>query len=192
MILLSAGHHPGDKGAVKFDDNSFNEYDEARKWVVALGGELSLLGLRYHSVPTGALSSKIKYINNFDEPVLMALEIHFNSAANYRAVGSETLYCPGSVKGKEYATKIQDAMAKVFKPSRGVKEGWYRQDKPGHVDYAGDVEGDEKKDAFLSQTKPVSLILEPEFIHNRGIIVANRDRVCKLIAGAINEISQSP
>ena len=37
------------------------------------------------------------------------------------------------------------ALAEIFPPSRGIKEGWYRQDFPGRVDYDGDVEGDEKR-----------------------------------------------
>ena len=58
-------------------------------------------------------------------------------------------------------------------------------DRPGIEDYPGDVEGDEKPDYFLKATKPVALILEPEFIHNRSAIETNRDAACKALAGGI-------
>lgn len=189
MFVLSAGHNPKDKGAIKFDDPQFNEYDEACKWVDRLAEELMLVGVSSHTVPTGTLRSKIAYINSLNFPIILAMEIHFNSSPNIKAVGSETLYCPGSLKGLEYATIVQAALASVFKPDRGVKEGWYRMDKPGHVDYKGDVDGDEKKDAFLSQVRPVSLIIEPEFIHNRGILATRRDTACKILAQALYNLS---
>lgn len=184
MILLSAGHHSAAKGAAF---GEFNEHDEATKWA----GQLAIL-LRQQThvyvIPSGPLSSKIKFINDYvAEPVDLALEIHFNSDPLHKGRGSETLYCPGSVHGWRMAQIIQGALATIFQPNRGAKEGWYRQDKPGHIDYAGDVDGDEKMDAFLSQTKPPTLIVEPEFIHNQVRIESLRAAGCVVLCDAILE-----
>lgn len=189
MFVLSAGHNPTDKGAHKFDDPSFNEYDQACKWVKLLSSYLTDKGIGVIQVPTGTLSSKIKFINSLTDNIKLAIEIHFNSAHNIKAEGSETLYCPGSVKGLHYASRVQKVLSKHFKPDRGFKEGWYRMDRPGHKDYAGDVDGDEQMDAFLGKTKPVSLILEPEFIHNSGSIINKMDECCMDLAELMHEIA---
>lgn len=184
-VLLSAGHSPSSKGA---SYNDFNEYDEATRWVLLLHDLL----INTHSfpcatVPTGTLLSKVAHINA-DPFAKLAIEIHFNSDESKRQHGSETLYMPGSEKGKWAAEIVQAELAGLFPPSRGAKEGWYRMDKPGHVDYRGDVDGDEAVLYFLRATKPVSLILEPEFIYNRETIETKRDAACAALAAALVHI----
>ena len=180
MILLSAGHYPEDPGACFF---GWCEHEEAFRWVTLIA---FIIRQQSHVavVPSGRVSSKIKWINDFSQEIVdLSVEIHFNS--NVDAKGCETLYCPGSVKGKQAAQIVQDALSPLFLPSRGVKEGWYRQDKPGHEDYKGDVEGDEKIVAFLSQTNPIALILEPDFISQRARIEYNRQAACEVVAAAL-------
>ena len=186
MILLSAGHYPASPGACAFD---WCEHEEAKRWVSRI---VLLVRQQTHVdvVTTGPLGKKIKWINGYSREVVdLVVEIHFNS--NVNAKGCETLYCPGSAKGKQAAQIVQDALAPIFPPSRGIKEGWYRADKPGHKDYEGDVEGDEKLIAFLSQTNPVALILEPDFISQRARIEANRQIACENIAVALIKASES-
>lgn len=182
MILLSAGHYPAASGAC-FGD--FCEHAEALRWV-----ERTAALIRQHArvdlVPAGALAAKVAHVNSYrHEPVRVACEIHFNSDPSRKGHGSETLYCPGSVKGRRAAEIVQRALGAVLPPDRGIKEGWYRMDKPGHEDYPGDVEGDEKPDYFLSATNPMALIVEPAFIHDREMIELMRAEACEALASAL-------
>lgn len=181
-IALSAGHNPNAKGAS--NGQGFNEYDEAIKWLAKLIELFSNSQVQVIEVPTGSLRSKINFINKQTD-LKLALEIHFNSCASIKVKGSETLYCPGSYRGKIAADIIQRAIASIMPPNRGIKEGWYRMDRPGIKDYAGDVDGDEVIDAFLRSTRCTAVIVEPEFIQNRSVIEANRDICCEVIYEAI-------
>lgn len=165
MIALSAGHYPEAPGAC-WPPNSARwcEHDLAVHWVA----QVALIVRQQAAVqvvPPGWLGDKVRFINAL-AGCRLAVEIHFNSAASAKARGSETLFCPGSERGRTAAEAVQRFLWKVFPPDRGAKPGWYRMDAPNHVDYVGDVEGDEKVDYFLAKTKPVALIVEPEFIFN--------------------------
>lgn len=173
MILLSAGHNPNSPGACH---NGFCEHEEAVRWVNILQ---LLLRQRTHVdiVPTGKLSQKIAWVNAYrSEPVDLAVEIHFNSDESKQQRGSETLYAPGSIKGARAARIVQDAMSSLLGPNRGAKEGWYRMIQP--PDPAA------TPDAFLAQTNPVALILEPEFIYNRIVIESLRQVACEVLCDA--------
>jgi len=184
-VALSAGHNPNAKGAS--NGEGFNEYDEAIKWVDELAGLFRATNeVEIVLVPTGSLTSKINFINQ-QVGLKLAIEIHFNSCANARVKGSETLFCPGSRKGRRAANILQPAIAAIMPPNRGIKEGWYKMDRPGIEDYAGDVDGDENINAFLLRTKCPALILEPEFIQNKSTIEANREICCDVIRDSIVE-----
>lgn len=177
MLILSAGHYPNARGAC-FGD--FCEHDEAVRWVSTIVHHINYrIGVLI--TPSLDLSGKVKWINSQNSPAL-AVEIHFNSDPKHKGRGSETLYCPGSEKGRLVASAVQNAIAPLLKPNRGIKEGWYRMDRPGHEDYPGDIEGDEKPDYFLKATKCPALIIEPEFIHNREVIESMRETACEAIA----------
>lgn len=167
MIYVSIGHHESAKGA-SFDD--FNEYDEATIWAKML---VAMLADSSKLVPPGTLKDKVNYINSQKDAVC-AIEIHFNSAkdsnGNNIGSGSETLYCPNSMFGFKLATCVQKELNKIFKPDRGVKEGWYRMNPKNGPDF------------FLIQTKVPSVIVEPEFIHRREFIMTHRDDGCLAIA----------
>jgi len=184
-LALSKGHYPLAKGAS--NGEGFNEYDEATKWVDKLVELFAAKQEPVLRVPTGPLPSKINFINQEGRGrrIQLAVEIHFNSCASTKVKGCETLYCPGSYRGKLVADSIQRAMASIMPPNRGIKEGWYRMDRPGIEDYAGDVEGDEIIDAFLRKTFCTAIIIEPEFIQNKSVIEANRDICCEVICDAI-------
>jgi len=187
MILISAGHHEKAQGA-SFD--GVTEYDLTVKWadrIALLLGEDSCL-----RVPNGFLKSKIKFINKQNAD--LAIEIHFNSAKLWKdwnknghidagemvnvGRGSETLYYPGSAKGKLAAEIMQQAIGHVFKPDRGAKEGYYQMNPAKGADY------------FLRRTNCTSLIIEPEFIDNESAINNNFDIGCTLIAATLLEIEQ--
>jgi hypothetical protein len=181
MILVSAGHYTQARGAV-FKD--FAEFPETLSWAMRINHHLRELEAPSLLVPPGHLSRKVKYINEVHKStgVSMAVEVHFN--ANDKG-GSETLYCPGSIKGRRIAGVVQTALSGVFQPCRGVKEGWYQMDRPGIVDYHGDIDGDEVIDYFLRATHCPAIILEPEFVHNRDLIEARREEACRVIAEAL-------
>jgi hypothetical protein len=72
-------------------------------------------------------------------------------------------------------------------PDRGAKEGWYKMDRPGVIDFYGDEDGDEMPDYFLRKTNCPALILEPEFIQQYGHIKNSRKVGTQAIAAAIQE-----
>lgn len=186
MLLISSGHNIKSPGA-RID--SFNEHAEAVLWSGLVLDELSYLDIDAEYVPSASLQEKVRFINN--RHTLLAIEIHFNSALNSKGrhigQGSESLYYPGSEKGKILATCIQKYLSPLFLPDRGIKEGWYRSDKPGHIDYAGDIDGDEKPDYFLKYTNCTSVIIEPEFIHHYKTIRDLRSEGSKLIVQGLIE-----
>ena len=185
MILISAGHHPTKPGAC-FE--GFCEHDEALRWAAAIFSILSPTEALL--VPPGTLKDKVGFINA--RKCALAVEIHFNSAKQWVdrdndgvvdegedfhvGRGCETLYYPGSAKGREAAKIVQAAMAETLPPDRGVKEGWYRMNPKFGPDY------------FLKKTRCTSLIIEPEFIHRKDLIVKHRQAVCVDLANAIKEV----
>ena len=184
-ILLSAGHYPAARGACH---NDVCEHEEAVRWV----GMIKSAIIGYHhavdEVPTGPLmirhpvtrhliGGKIHWINKQRPMAKLVCEVHFNSDVSKTQHGSETLFCPGSVKGAACAAIVQDALGKIFPPSRGAKEGWYQMIRP--------PDPRAKPDAMLSETNPVALIIEPEFIYNYDDIESKRDEACVAIAKAL-------
>jgi len=184
VIAISAGHYPEKPGACYPPDNdSWCEHDLAEHWINRIT-PIIRQQVMVEIVPSGWLGSKVRYINALPACKL-AVELHFNSAPGYKGAGCETLYCPGSMRGRHAAEVMQEHLAKVFPPDRGAKEGWYRMDRPGHVDYKGDIEGDEKIDYFLAKTTPVALIVEPEFIFNRQLLHDQETAGCACLAEGI-------
>jgi hypothetical protein len=181
MILISAGHNEKAKGAAH---KGFSEFPETLNWAMLIHYYLQERGMASQVVPPGGLSGKVRYINEAHKTigVSIAAEVHFN--ANGRG-GSETLYCPGSIKGQAISNIVQAQMASLFPPDRGSKEGWYQMDLPGIVDYPGDVDGDEILDYFLRKTHCPAIILEPEFVCNFDLIETKREEACRLIADAL-------
>lgn len=172
MIAISIGHHPYAKGA---SYEKRNEYDIAKVWASHL---TNMLGDKAMLVPTGTLKEKVMFINNMDN-VNVAVEIHFNSAVNSDGEnigkGSETLYYPHSKEGRQLAETLQESLSRVFPPNRGAKEGWYQMNKSKGADY------------FLSRTKCVAVIVEPDFIHRYELIDENMKSGCAAIANALLE-----
>lgn len=159
-IALSAGHNPKARGACHDD---VCEHEVAAAWVSFIAQELPG-DIEVVFVPTGSLPQKVKAIN--DAKCDLAIEVHFNACGGCGAEGCETLYYPGSASGRDAAYYLQAAMAGTGVRNRGVKEGWYRMDRPGVKDYDGDKDGDEAPDYFLKATNCTALIVEPEFIDN--------------------------
>lgn len=182
MIFISAGHHPASPGA-KFSDRAtgveYVEHDEAKIWASLIAHHLGSAAI---VVPTGHLRSKVAFINERAEPRSLAIEVHFNAAVLDGVnvgKGSETLYYPGSTAGEALAEAVQDVLAIHFPPSRGIREGWYRENRQNGPDF------------FLAHTKPPAVILEPEFIHRLGLARERREVVCKSLATALWEFASA-
>ncbi len=191
MIFISAGHHETAKGASYTNNgHTITEYDLTVKWANLIA---EYIGDKCVRVPNGTLKEKVSFINEYCNKEDVAVEVHFNSFkiwkdANQNGVidddelhaagrGSETLYYPDSKTGKAAAVIVQNAMAQIFKPDRGVKEGWFRMSKARGADF------------FLAQTKcNKSLIIEPEFIDNIEDINNNMQGACYAIASALIDI----
>lgn len=175
MILVSAGHRPEARGACY---QGFCEWDEATQWASTIVHHLRRDALL---VPTGHLQGKVKFINDHNPTV--AIEVHFNSArdrsGNPVGAGSETLYMPGSAKGRYCAEIVQRTMAGIFQPDRGVKEGWYQADPANGPIF------------FLKRTACPALIIEPEFIHRQEVIQSNREAACHAVADALQHCVRS-
>jgi len=178
-IAISIGHHRDAQGA---EYKGITEYALATGWAYELAE--SLAG---SYIVSGILSSKVRKINNADTD--LAVEIHFNSykvwedanadglvtddELKHAGSGSETLYYPGSIKGKLFAQCVQDNLGRVAAPNRGVKEGWYRMNP------------DKGADFFLAKTICPSIIIEPEFIHRLDEINAMRSSAIAAISEGV-------
>lgn len=98
------------------------------------------------------------------------ISIHCNSADNSQANGIETYHYPNSFKGKEYATKVQNALIKGTNLSnRGVKEANFavlrHTSMPGILIEVG----------FISNVQEEQLLMSQDF----------RDKVARAIAEGI-------
>ena len=172
-LIISAGHNPDATGA---SWNNLKEYTETEKWVNYIQGRLEKSDkVDVYRIPPVGLKSKVAEVNSVVGGVgrdnVLAVELHFNAAGKTFVRGIETLYYPGSTKGEQAALRFNRKYMLIMKneygieiKNRGAKAGWYRMDAPGVVDYAGDVDGDEKPDYFLAKTACTALILEPHFL----------------------------
>lgn len=172
MIFVSAGHYPSAPGA-KWE--RFIEHDEAVIWADMLEALIDNAML----VPTGVLREKVGFINERIINGDIAIEIHFNAArddeGNPVGRGCETLYYPGSDRGKLLAETCQEVLSKYFPPDRGAKEGWYRMNKKNGPDF------------FLAKTRCPAIIIEPEFVHHSDLIKEHRNGVIEDLAKALKE-----
>lgn len=165
MIFLSAGHHRSAPGAAW---KGFVEHTEAVNWV----DQMFRLMPGATIIPFVELSRKIAWVNARCKSSDILVEVHFN-AATPTARGCETLYAPGSTKGRELATDLQLVLSQFFKPDRGIKEGWYQQDpNKGPL-------------ALLARTRCTSVIIEPEFVYWADSIRGQRNQCCAALVQAL-------
>jgi len=132
-IIVSAGHGDRDPGAVALDViEHLHAYQIA--WILR-----SHLEAKGHDVDFIScfqpLSAKIRNVNELHKakPVDMAIEIHFNSAVNPDADGTEVLFY--SPKLEPLAKQISgDVAAAIKTKDRGAKKrdnlGWLKQTAP--------------------------------------------------------------
>lgn len=177
-VGLSIAHYPESPGAGHM---GFYEHAESIVWTGLIRGFLLDHEYEVAVAPVGRLKTKVDWLNK--QNCAVVLETHFNHSSLLSVNGCETLYCPGSVKGKQFADMVHRRYAPgLDNRNRGIKEGWYRMDVPNRVDYQGDVNGNEKADYFLRKTNCPALILEPDFISQLLTITTKRFSVSMNIA----------
>ena len=158
-VAVSVGHNPENPG---FKVNNVSEYSEMSVLVGMVVQKIQRVGHEAYHVGTGELEEKVDYINAIAPDC--AIELHLNAGGGH---GYETLHYPGSVQGKALASSVNSSVGLVLNSrNRGIKEGWYRMDRPGVEDYQGDVDGDENIDYFLAQTNCPAIIFEMYFLDN--------------------------
>lgn len=161
---VSAGHWPKEPGAC-YENRC--EYGETMPVLAEIIRHLSRQGIHAYLVGTGYLTDKIKDIKAIDPDC--CLEIHFNGSSA-EATGCETLYYPGSDRGRWLAQSIQDDLPKATQNrDRGIKEGYYYDD--------GTKEG---VLAFLSDTPCPAIIVEPGFIQHEPELLEDQWRLQKI------------
>jgi len=109
--FISVGHYPRRPGAVN-TKYGLIEHHEARKIVDAFFTEIITPQTIYSYIPVSShrLNEKVKFINTEANDTSVAIEIHSNAWEPNKARGIETLYFPGSEKGKILAACIQKAL----------------------------------------------------------------------------------
>lgn len=169
-IAISAGHYP-EKAGARHDD--LVEHDLAVEWVDKLldifdecyDFDICEPEFEFIPVPTGTLRDKVAFINRSD--IDYAIEIHFNSAG-VKASGCETLYMPGSARGKYLAETIQELIVEALGiRDRGVKEGlyWRSRERTNTPLY------------FLRRTNCPAVIIEPEFLQSYDENIGHKEIV---------------
>lgn len=183
-VAISVAHSQRSKGAYF---KSLAEYPLSRIWSGYVARYLDPR-IEFFVFSAESLPQKVELINALDCD--LAIEIHFNACGNCGASGCETLYFPGSRTGKTAALTIQNYLTTaLMNKDRGVKEGWYKMDRPEVIDFLGDKEGDEVVDYFLRKTNCTALILEPEFIEKASEMTPQKMILgAQAIAEAIGEI----
>ena len=178
-VAISLGHRPARPG---YKIKQISEYSELAPLVGYLIQRLSQKGILAYIIGTGILQNKVAHINRLKAD--LAVEVHLNAGGGH---GAETLYCPGSSTGKRLDQDVQDQIVLLGMRDRGVKEGWFRMDKPGVKEHSKDIEGDEKKDYFLEKTNCPAIIIEPYFLDNNSerIAYTNNSEFYKLLADRI-------
>jgi len=145
MILISAGHYPRKPGGGCNPALDINEHRECVGIVDCIEAEIKRDSrFDYKRVPIGTLSSKVKWINQ-QQDVDISVEVHLN-AFNGEADYGCSLYL--SEKGKRAAGFINEYMQRYLPFRKFHKMPM------------------ERPLAFLKDTRPVSVIVEPLFADN--------------------------
>ncbi len=122
-VFVSAGHYPQKSGAIN-KKLRLKEHFEAQKIVSALCKNVAQQSaIDYVQVEPGPLQQKVPFINSASTKNSIAVEVHFNAFQPNKAQGIETLFYPGSNKGRFLAARLQTALLDLLPfPDRGPKE----------------------------------------------------------------------
>ncbi len=183
-IAISIGHYPEKSGA-RFED--LIEHEIAGEWVDKILDTFDDIYdfdceepiFEFIPVPVGTLREKVKWINSHDFDY--AIEMHFNSVGGAIVSGAETLYMPGSYRGRQFASIVQDyTIVPLNIRDRGIKEGlyWSSRERTNTPLY------------FLRRTNCPAIIMEPEFLQSYKRTINNRKIVdfCYALIDALETV----
>lgn len=159
--------------AKPYNDGAYGirpEFDLIREYAPLVKKELEQLG--HHVIVCSSdvctsnaesLKSRVNRANSYNLDLI--IDCHCN-AFNGTAQGCETIYYPGSVKGKKYATQIVTELGKLF-ANRGAKE-------------------DTRGLYVLKHTKAPCVVIEPFFCDSKvDMSKYNPEKVAKAIVKGI-------
>jgi len=148
-IAVSIGHHPERPG---YSTDKTSEYQEMCVVAGYLVQALQKHGYMAFLIGSRPLDQKVAQVNNISGKADCAIELHLNAAGG---VGFETLYMPGSKKGKSLAQSVNGSMGEYLgSRNRGVKAGYYQMNPNNEPDY------------FLRATNCPAIITEAYFLDN--------------------------
>ena len=124
FAFINEGHAPDGKpdcGCLNYFEGSLiRESDLTFKQGRKLAMYLATAGLNVQNLQSDSLEEICQTANNSEADIFVSL--HFNSAENTSALGSETCYHPESVKGKLLAECIQNQIVNsTHFTDRGIK-----------------------------------------------------------------------
>ena len=168
IIAVRGGHNERVRGAKGYID----EVIEDRLYYRELVSFLEREGHKVMDVTPNSTDTKYQDLTYGVDKANKAkadlfISCHVNSS-NGKGYGCEVLYCPGSIKGAEYATNISKAISELGFRNRGAK-----------VDSRGLYE--------LRHTKMPAVIIEPFFLDNKGDFDIYKRVGPKELAKAITE-----
>ena len=157
-LILSVGHDSKRQGASSSGKTEWEcarpMVDKIKQYVNSIDNQITV-----HVINT-TLKSTVSVVNRivtkYGKDNCIAIELHFNAAANTTVIGQETLYYPFSGASKALGRKFNNILFEragwLTKKNRGAKAGWYQGIKNGDILY------------FLKKTSCRSLIIEPVFL----------------------------
>ncbi len=159
-IFLNPGHGGCDPGAVS--KNGLKEKDVAARVVKILEERLKFNGYPVQTYQEAKHFTEVSKEANKSGATLF-ISVHCNSASNSKAHGTEVLYYPTSIKGKELASILQAELIKATGLyNRGIKP---RSDL--HVLKATNAPAILAELAFISNPEEEKLLKEkPEIFAN--------------------------
>lgn len=126
-LVLDPGHGGRDPGAVsgQHKESVINLQIAGKVKDILTDAGVKVVMTRERDVALGEnlaadLGGRVSIANNAKADAFVS--IHCNSAVNSTAHGAETLYYPGSEKGKTLAEGIQNCLVKTGLDNRGIKE----------------------------------------------------------------------
>lgn len=121
IVVIDPGHGGRDPGATA---DGINEKDLNLRIAARLYILLKNLGFKVKMTRSDdrylSLEDRVKIANDVNADIFIS--IHCNAASSYKANGIESLYYPGSDKGKILAKEIQNTIIdKLNRTDRGIK-----------------------------------------------------------------------
>ena len=169
LIAANAGHCPGlDPGAC---GSIITEANLAKQYVELINKYLNAVGINTIFIQENSLSQICRIANDNDADLFYSL--HFNSASNPAATGTETYYYEGSQRGQIFAQCVQNQLVSTLGLyDRGIKtNGLY----------------------VTRNTNMPGILIEVGFINNpteEQILIDRMDDACRAIARGVTDAIQ--